>query len=337
MVLYGRNKKQRKNDVFSQRSYIAANTFPIKILKNIEFLNHLSKTGKIPPVHIQLNPTNRCNMNCSYCSCSNRNKNIEMTYEKIMEIMKKAKKLGCQSVTITGGGEPLMHPKINEIIIGLVEMGIECGLVVNGFLLDKLWDETIKKTTWVRISSDDFKSIKFLEPVKRAVERGKSDWAFSHVISNKPNWKTLKAIIEFANEYKFTHVRLVSDLLNLNAIADMNFIKDKLKKMWINDEKVIYQGRKKYRKGSKKCLISLLKPVITADGWITPCCGVQYALKNPSRDYEPSMRMCRAEDIEKMYVQQKYFDGSVCVRCYYTNYNNILTILLKKFAHIKFV
>jgi len=51
-------------------SYTAADAFPIKVLKN-----SILQNGKIKPFHIQLYPTNVCNLNCSFCSCANRNRN----------------------------------------------------------------------------------------------------------------------------------------------------------------------------------------------------------------------------------------------------------------------
>jgi len=83
-------------------SYAAASLFPIKILLNNGLVKHIRENRKIPMVHVQLNPTNRCNRSCSFCSCSERNKSIELTHKRIVNVMKEVKKYGCQSVTITG-------------------------------------------------------------------------------------------------------------------------------------------------------------------------------------------------------------------------------------------
>jgi MoaA/NifB/PqqE/SkfB family radical SAM enzyme len=243
-------------------------------------------------------------------------------------------------VFYTRRGEPLMHPKIYDIIRDIRDMGIEIGLVTNGILLGDVPADVFSRITWIRISSGDHRGFggKYEEILEKAVEKGNTtDFAFSHVVTRHPNYNTIKELVKFANEHAFTHVRLVSDLLDLDAAKDMSAVKEKLKEAGIDDKLVIYQGRKEYVEGAQNCYISLLKPVVGADGYIYPCCGVQYALENPGRDYEKSMRICPAKDIDKLYENQKWFDGSVCVRCYYSNYNEALKILLSDVEHKVFV
>jgi len=321
-------------------TYTAANIFPTKILTNMELLNKIMNEKKIPPIHVQLNPTNRCNLNCPFCSCSARDKRMELSREDIKEIMSKARRIGCESVTITGGGEPLMHPNIFDIIRDIGDMGIKIGLVSNGLLLDSITTEIFSYITWIRISSGDNRGFpdRYKKHLENAMEKGQNvDWSFSHVVTAKPNYDTIRELVKFANKHACSHVRLVSDLLDLNAVKDMKQIKKILNNAGISDELVIYQGRKKYVPGVKKCLISLLKPVVGADGMLYPCCGTQYALENPGRDYEKTMNMGPAKDIDKLYENQAWFDGSVCVKCYYDNYNKALDILLADVHHKEFV
>jgi len=334
---------------FDKYSYSAANVYPIKVLLNEELVKHIKETGKIPIIHVQLNPTNKCNFNCPYCSCKARDRRLELSYEDIMEIMTKARKCGCQSTTVTGGGEPLMHPRIEEILDGIHKLDIEIGLVTNGTLLWSLSASTLNKMIWCRISSSDYLEDQletidstlddWLNVIEDAVERGRNvDWAFSHVVTEKPNFKIMKRIIEFANEHDFTHVRLVSDLLNLEKVPSMAIIKKKLRKLGVDDSKVNYQARKKFTRGTRNCYISILKPVITPRGTIQPCCGVQYRLEKPTLDYDPDADMkYPAKQIDRLYEEQAFFDGSQCYRCYYSAYNEVLSILLRGVKHLRFV
>gem|GEM_PF-1260915 len=323
-----------------QTSFSAASVFPAKLLR----LKAVDKNKKIMPLHIQLNPTNICNFNCSFCSCSGRAKTLKMSFEDIKEIMVKAKKCGTKAVTITGGGEPLTHPQINEIVALHKELGIKVGLVSNGTLIKNLNQASLDYITWIRFSSSDWLETQlaplsmtlfdWFSGISKAVERGKNvDWAFSYVLTSKPKYNILQEIIDCANEFNFTHVRVVSDLFDLENVPDMSEVKKNLK----NDELVVYQGRKDQTKGAKKCLISLLKPVIGADGKIYPCCGTQYALANPGKDYEKSMCMGDGKDIDKIFEEQKYFDGSVCVKCYYSEYNFALEAITCELKHKEFV
>jgi hypothetical protein len=149
------------------------------------------------------------------------------------------------------------------------------------------------------------------------------DWAFSYVmISN--NYSNVVEAVRIANELKVTHIRIVDDILD----GGKSYIEDAKKLIrdeGVDEKLVIYQGRKGHTKGINKCLISLIKPSIDAHGLVFPCCGVQYALAKPSMSY--SSEFCMGDDYEKIWRDQESFDGSICVKCYYENYNNILNLM----------
>jgi hypothetical protein len=157
------------------------------------------------------------------------------------------------------------------------------------------------------------------------------------VVTKRPNYKTIRGIINFANKNKFTHIRLVSDLLDLKNATPMERIRWKLRGDSADDKLVIYQGRKEFEKGTKECYISLLKPVITPSGKIVACCGWQYRHENPSRDYDETDYMCDAKNIDKLYNNQNHYDGSGCAKCYYMNYNSALKTLLSEIRHKEFI
>lgn len=321
-----------------KESYTAASAFPVKVFFNKELMESLTERKIIPPIHVQLNPTNRCNLNCSFCSCSARDKSIEMPFEKIIETMRKFKELGCKSTTLTGGGEVLMHSNVNVLIWAIHEMGIEIGLVTNGILLDKLSNKALNCLVWCRVSLGDHRKFEEIEaPLKRAVKRGKKvDFAFSYVVGEVPNLLLIQKMVEFANEHDFTHVRLVNDIFIADKLGDqMEAIKNCFKDLGIDDSKVIYQDRGTWTRGSEKCWISLLKPVIDAGGNLRPCCGSQYMFKNPKHDYEGEMGS--VEEIEEIWASQRHFDGSQCDKCYYSHYNELMDILLGNVKHQKFV
>jgi organic radical activating enzyme len=313
-------------------SYTAASVFPLKVIQSAKSI--IDEDGKIRPYHVQLNPTNVCNLSCSFCSCKNRSRKDVLPLSTVIDMMNTYKELGCKAVTITGGGEPLLHPQINEIIYAIGNIGIDIGLVTNGTVLHKL--RVFNGITWIRISSEDTRDFDSSLLHNIATKNPKIDWAFSHVLSTDPNIKQIGRLVQFANEHKFTHVRIVSDLLNLKD-SSIDIVKRRLQEKGIDDSKVIYQGRKDWTKGTEKCYISLLKPVIGACKGLYPCCGAQYALETPSLDLTEEMRMGTIKDIKTIFNEQKYFDGSKCVRCYYSSYNEILGLLIQRLKHEVFV
>lgn len=315
-------------------SYTAANAFPVKTIMDEDVLRNC-KLGRIYPVHIQLNPTNKCNLNCKFCSCKNRDKNLELSFERVEKLVENLVLLGCKAVTITGGGEPLLYTHINETVDLFHKNNIRIGLVTNGYNLRKL--KNWKKVTWCRISCGDYiKKPKYFDIINCLDIN--INWAFSYVVSDNPDIDKICEYIKMANEYNFTHIRIVSDLLDLEHVKDMSLLKETIRSRGIDDNKVIYQGRKDFDKGQRKCYISLLKPNISAEGEIYACCGVQYCESTPSLDYSKNLSMGNIDDILEIYKKQKFFNGAICVKCYYKNYNDILGQLLNnELEHKEFV
>lgn len=334
-----------------QKSFSSANTFPAKILYHDRLLRSAKYEHKIPVIHVQLNPTNKCNFDCAFCSCSARDKSLELPFEEIDAIMTKARKSGCESVTITGGGEPLMYSEYDKLMRLLEDLEIEVGLVCNGFLLNRLKSRNSKNIIWCRISSSDDLPSQLLRLGKTTdywfnvidhacAKNPNIDWAFSHVLSHRrfegEEFYFVSRLIDFANNHGFTHLRIVNDILKPvhNMIDLQHYVRNVAK---VDDSIVIYQPRTRWDPGQNPCFLSILKPLVGADGFVYPCCGVQYALTQPSLDYEKTMRMGKATDLDTLFEKQAFFNGSCCVKCYYSNYNWALGTLLENVKHEKFI
>lgn len=315
----------------SNSSYVAANSIPKKIYRNKELVSGLLN-NHIIPIHIQFIPTNRCNLKCSFCSCSERDQKKEFNINEIDELIEVLTSVGCKSVTITGGGEPLLHPHINEIIEAFDLAKISIGLVTNGYLIKNLSVKNWYKIRWCRISGSDDRSC----PVDWLPLREKIDWAFSYVVTDKFNAENLIGYLKYAEENEFTHVRVVSDILDTDI--KMDEIKRGINALYKGDlSKVIFQNRTKFTHGMRKCYISLLKPNIDADGKIYPCCGSQYSEKEPSRKLSENMSLGHYKDLPQLVSSNKYFDGSKCAKCFYSDYNESLEAFFKPLNHEEFV
>jgi len=262
---------------------------------------------------------------------------------------------GGKAVTITGGGDPAMFKDFSDMIKNIAYLGIDIGLVSNGTLMDKL-DPVLDLITWFRISSSDhilsqLKSIKSSVPewsarISKSVKNHPDvDFAFSHVVTEKTNltrkWRDFKFVanlVRFAIKHDFTHVRLVNDIFKADGLRDtMADLHEYLVDFaHLDVSKVNFQARSDWTKGFNPCYLSLLKPVLGADNFLYPCCGTQYALADPSRDYEKSMRMGYWTDFKDIVDTQRFFDGSGCDKCYYAGYNIILDVMLNGLKHENF-
>lgn len=310
-------------------SFTSASALPIKLFHN----KVKDETGKIIPIHPQIYLTNKCNLKCKFCSCADRDKTKEISFGKAIEILDFLADNGTKAITLSGGGEPMMYKNIDDIIDYAESKNIEIGLVSNGILIDKLKNH--KNLIWSRMSSSDDRIPSYSNILEALKTNRHTDWSFSHVVTRYPNKNTIEDIVKFANDNNFSHIRLVADLNDLK-FSGLDCVERYIKRNKINDSKVIYQGRKEFTKGNKKCLISLLKPVITPDG-IFPCCGSQYAINGQKKSLVDEMKMGELKDLKKIIKKQKNFDGSVCDRCYYNDYNKSLNAIQNTPKHKNFI
>ena len=85
------------------------------------------------PVEAQIIPIRRCNLSCTYCNEFDNFSQPVPTDEMLHRIDLLAA-LGTAAITISGG-EPLLHPELDEIIRRIRRHGILAGLITNGYLL----------------------------------------------------------------------------------------------------------------------------------------------------------------------------------------------------------
>src|SRR5579864_390733 len=85
------------------------------------------------PLLAHIIPIRRCNLACEYC-----NEFDDFSKPVPTEIMfrriDKLGDLGTSVVTISGG-EPLLHPELDEVIRRIRHNGMIAGLITNGYLL----------------------------------------------------------------------------------------------------------------------------------------------------------------------------------------------------------
>lgn len=319
-------------------SYTSANALPLKLLRNRRLIDHVLTAGKIPPIHPQFIPTNRCNMACPFCSCADEDKELEMSWEQAERAVANLAFLGAAAVTITGGGEPLLYPHIGRLVDEFAIYQISVGLVSNGLMLnpDLSW---LSQLRWCRISNGDHRTMSDIYARRLAetvVAHPGVDWAFSHVVSNKPNLAEIERVVEFANEHRFTHVRLVSDLTDVR-VSHMDAVRNWLEGVGVDLSRVIFQDRAQYTKGTP-CYIGFLKPVIAADGQVYACCGAQYALDESERRFPEKLSLGSVDDLVGIYARSNApLNGRICDRCYYSEYNASLEALLHEPAHGEFL
>ena len=85
------------------------------------------------PLACHLYVTDRCNLDCQYCSeYDNRAPHPDL--EDLKRWSRKARELGCFHIGLQGG-EPLLYPHIVDVVRHCKEIGFTVSLSTNGFLL----------------------------------------------------------------------------------------------------------------------------------------------------------------------------------------------------------
>ncbi len=88
------------------------------------------------PFHAEIHPSDRCNIDCFFCSTASLRGNDEVPLTRLEEMIGELKALGTRSVRLSGGGEPLFHRKTKELLraINAAGMPIE-NITTNAVLL----------------------------------------------------------------------------------------------------------------------------------------------------------------------------------------------------------
>lgn len=127
----------------------------MKNLYHIQYWSQMEKGSIPPPVLVTIDPTNQCNLDCHWCNAGPKSGN-RLTDEEIRQLPEFLFKWGVKAVCIAGGGEPLMHESTPDLIQGLVNYGLEVGIITNGVLLHKNQKicNALSLCKWVGVSVD---------------------------------------------------------------------------------------------------------------------------------------------------------------------------------------
>jgi MoaA/NifB/PqqE/SkfB family radical SAM enzyme len=107
------------------------------------------------PFLAQVVVTRRCNLSCGYC-----NEYDDVSKPVPQEVLEARidhlASLGTVVVTLTGG-EPLLHPQLDELVARVVSHGMVCTLISNGYAFTRRWIERLNRAglTLVQISIDN--------------------------------------------------------------------------------------------------------------------------------------------------------------------------------------
>jgi MoaA/NifB/PqqE/SkfB family radical SAM enzyme len=303
----------------------------LKMLKHLDTLSKMQSTNFGIPIQAHVMPTSVCNLNCSFCSNVNR-KTSSLDLKVITNCLDYLISKGLKSCEITGGGEPLLYPQINDLFEYILSKGLKLGLITNGTMFKKLNVDFLNKLSWIRVSTNTSDYSPMWKPPYFS---DNITYGFSYVWGKDSSVQSLIKIRDWAIERKVKYVRIVPDCCEspesvVTLLPKLDYLVSRIGEPLFLQNKVHCQP--------EKCYLGYVKPCIYCDGYVYPCSSV---VLNPDSNkvFGEKYRICKIEDIDKMYSKPmtSFMNMGQCTGCVFTSQNDILTAVLDKVEQQEFV
>jgi MoaA/NifB/PqqE/SkfB family radical SAM enzyme len=106
------------------------------------------------PIVVDLDPTTFCDLACPECISTKVLNKGQFGPERLVRLAQELVEAKVKGVILIGGGEPLMHRAIDQVIEVLHQAGVRIGLVSNGTLIHRHLAALADRVSWTRISMD---------------------------------------------------------------------------------------------------------------------------------------------------------------------------------------
>lgn len=160
------------------------------------------------PVYVRIKPINRCSHACHWCVYSDgtlrpkdrAGKHLQagmhgqmkeqdtMPTAKALELITDLARIGTKAVTFSGGGEPLLHKDITDIMYSTVQNNIDLSIITNGQQLSGTRADILRHAKWVRVSMDYTSALQMQE------SRNVPDRFYDEVINNLTKFAANKKV-----------------------------------------------------------------------------------------------------------------------------------------------
>lgn len=156
------------------------------------------------PIYVRVKPINRCDHSCFFCIYStgfrkgdkenhiisgmhtDMEEKDTIPTVKMLEILEDFRDIGVKAVTYSGGGEPLMHRDIVQIMQTTLDYGIDLSIITNGQMLVNQRAAVLANAKWVRVSID------YTNAEQMAASRGVSEKNFDLILRNLEGFAKIK-------------------------------------------------------------------------------------------------------------------------------------------------
>lgn len=125
-----------------------------KLMAHIDRWSQIKRGEPVPPpVLVTIDPTNKCDLNCTWCNAKTvRESGASISTAMLEKIANFLADWEVKAVCIAGGGEPLLHEGLDDLVTTLLWRDIRVGLVTNGIGITK--HRATITFDWIGVSVD---------------------------------------------------------------------------------------------------------------------------------------------------------------------------------------
>ena len=266
-------------------------------------------------VSTHVSPESICNLRCSYCSVDNRDISKHIKIEVVKDYIEKLQSRGLKAVIITGGGEPTLYKKFNELVQWIkYDRGLDVALITNGTCFRLIKPETFKAFSWIRMSLNifpDWEAKTGVDFLHNHIDSGCVIGA-SMVVETKDELTTqevedgvklLKRIGKVADKIGAEYIRLLPNCRLKKDELDIkhNTLDTVIERL--EDERFFHQYKNHRVPVDKVCHQSYFRPYLsevpyqgsTEPGSVYPCDSV--VLNKNYQHFADEYQICKPEDI----------------------------------------
>lgn len=286
------------------------------------------------PLHLDIEPTNDCNLRCPMCGRNRMKEKIGyIGFEFFRKIIDEAAKYHLPSVKFNYRGEPLLHPGLSEMVKYAKEKGIlEVQFNTNGLLLDE------KKAKELIAAGLDRIIFSFDGATKKTYEKIRRGSNYERVINNIKNLVRLRN--EMGLKRPLTRVQMVKMPITEKEVED--FIRMWLpvtNRVGINLEVSLSGGeREEARNKHFPCPQIWQRLMICWDGEVRVCCGDWYGELPIDNVKKTSVyNIWHSEElnrVRKLHSEGNFNKIPLCARCEYniTKFDPEVQKLVEKYG-----
>lgn len=124
---------------------------PHRVAQWLDSRDDWEKAKRMYPIYVEISPSGACNHRCTFCAVDYIGyKPMTLDAEVMCLRLAEMGSLGVKSVMFAGEGEPMLHKRIDDMVLWSVNAGIDVAFTTNGTLLHKL--DRVSQCSWIKVS-----------------------------------------------------------------------------------------------------------------------------------------------------------------------------------------